>query len=149
MKLLLFLLASLLLGAGCSKGPKETRQFRLPEGDAANGQAAFVALRCHQCHTLPGVTLPAPTAKPDEVVALGGDVVRLRTYGELLTAIVHPAYELSDKLPPATRARLRTSPMRSVNDEMTVRQLVDLVVFLQPHYRQLNPLYEQNYQLSP
>jgi mono/diheme cytochrome c family protein len=149
MKLLLIVLASLLVGAGCTKGTKSTRSFRLPEGDAGRGQAAFAALQCHSCHTVAGVAFPAPTAAPEHVVALGGEVVRLRTYGDLLTAITHPAYELSDKLTPQERRKMRSSPMTPVNEVMTVRQLVDLVVFLQPRYRQLDPLYEMDYRLTP
>jgi hypothetical protein len=32
--------------------------------------------------------------------------------------------------------------MRIYNDTMTVRQLTDLVVFLQPHYKVIAPNYE-------
>lgn len=149
MKILLIVLAAALAAAGCTRGAKSTRSFRLPEGDVARGQAAFVALQCHTCHTVPGVALPAPLVAPSDVLALGGDVVRLRTVGDLLTAIVHPAYELSDKLSPEDRRKMRVSRMVSVNDVMTVRQLIDLVAFLQPRYHQLEPLYEQHYHLTP
>lgn len=37
------------------------------------------------------------------------------------------------------------SPMRVVNDDMTVTQLIDLVTFLQPKYTQLQPLYNPNF----
>lgn len=147
--LLIIALASLLGAAGCTKGPKSLRNFRLPEGDAGRGQAAFVALKCHACHPVAGITLPAPTADPAHVLTLGGEVIRLRTYGDLLTAIIHPAYELSDKLSFPERRRLRASPMTPVNDVMTVAQLVDLVAFLQPRYRPLEPMYETQYQVMP
>jgi hypothetical protein len=39
--------------------------------------------------------------------------------------------------------------MQGVNDVMTVKQLVDLVAFLQPRYRQLDPIFEMEYQLAP
>ena len=146
---LIITLASLLAGAGCTKGPKSMKNFRLPDGDTGRGKAAFVALKCNSCHTVAGVELPAPTAEPGKVLALGGEVARLRTYGDLLTAIVHPAYELSDKLTTKARTKMGASPMKSVNDVMTVTQLIDLVTFLQPRYRQLDPMYEFDHQLTP
>ncbi len=146
---LIIVLASLLGAVGCTDGRKSMRNFRLPEGDATRGQAAFVALKCHVCHPVSGVDLPAPTADPANILALGGEVIQLRTYGDLLTAIIHPAYELSDKLTLEERRRLRTSPMTPVNQVMTVSQLVDLVAFLQPRYRPLQPLYGSQYQLVP
>lgn len=146
---LIIALAFLLAGAGCTKDGKSTRNFHLPDGDSDRGQAAFVALQCHTCHTVAMVALPPPTADPGQVLALGGEVSRLRTYGDLLTAIVHPAYDLSDKIPPRERAKLRSSPMRDVNHIMTVRQLVDLVTFLQPRYRPLEAGYEIDYRLTP
>lgn len=145
------LLTSLLalLATGCTGGQKSLRNFRLPDGDAARGQAAFVALRCHTCHTVSGVTLPAPTADPAHQLALGGDVARLRTYGDLLTAIAHPAYALSDKIPGPERRKMGKTPMKGVNDVMTVQELIDLVAFLHPRYRLLEPLYEADYRLIP
>ncbi len=145
------LLAGLLLAglcAGCS-GQKSLRSFRMPEGDAARGQTAFVSLRCHTCHTVSGIDLPAPTAAPADQLMLGGEVARLRTYGDLLTAIVHPTAGLADGRPGPERKKMKTSPMPGVNDVMTVQELIDLVAFLQPRYRVLAPLYEGDYRLIP
>jgi mono/diheme cytochrome c family protein len=145
-----FLPALVLAGllAGCS-GQKSLRSFRMPEGDATRGQTAFVSLRCHTCHTVSGVNLPAPTAAPADQLLLGGEVARLRTYGDLLTAIVHPNAGLSDKLPGPERKKMQSSPMPGVNDVMTVQEMIDLVTFLQPRYRVLAPLYEGDYRLIP
>ncbi len=147
--ILIVFIAALVAGAGCTKSPKSMRNFRLPDGDAGRGNAAFVALKCHTCHSVAGVELPAPTADPAKILALGGPVARLRTYGDLLTAIVHPASELSDKLTSSDRWKMGTSPMKPVNDVMTVSQLIDLVTFLQPRYRQLEPVYEFEYSHTP
>jgi hypothetical protein len=147
--LLIIALASALAGAGCSKGPKSTRNFRLPEGIPERGKAAFVALQCHPCHTGAEIDTPRPTVEPAKVLALGGEVARLRTSGDLLTAIVHPAYALSDLIPTTEHRKLRTSPMKPVNEVMTVAQLIDLVTFLQPRYRQLDPPSEPDYRVSP
>ena len=138
-----------LLAAGCKKDLTSTRSFHLPAGDAAGGRAAFVSLNCVECHTVEGVDLPKPTAAPEKILALGGRVVRLRTYGDLLTSIIHPDYSLSEAIPARERKKMGKSPMKGVNDVMTVKQLIDLVAFIQPRYTQLEPLYEMEYQLTP
>jgi hypothetical protein len=130
-----------LLAVGCKENVKSTRTFRLPEGNAVNGQAAFVSLQCIRCHSVAGIDLPPPTAPALKTLALGGKVARMRTYGDLLTSIIHPEFALSDARSPEQQAKLFTSPMRSFNQVMTVQQLIDLVTFLQPSYTQLEPLY--------
>jgi mono/diheme cytochrome c family protein len=136
------------LSAGCS-GQKSVRSFKMPEGDPARGQTAFVTLRCNTCHTVSGIDLPAPTAAPADQLMLGGEVARLRTYGDLLTAIIHPKAGISDKIPGPERKQMKESPMPGVNDVMTVQEMIDLVAFLQPRYRVLAPLYEGDYRLIP
>jgi len=131
-----------LLGTSCERGLKSTRAFSLPPGDATKGQAAFVALKCVNCHTVDGVTLPLPNEPAHKTLALGGEVARLRTYGDLLTSIVHPNDELSRAMPIEQWRKMKKSPMRPINDVMTVQQLIDLVTFLQPRYTKLEPLYE-------
>ena len=127
--------------SGCNRS-RTGAGFYLPPGDAARGRDTFVALKCHECHRVDGVAdLPEPTVEPRSVVVLGGEVSRLRSYGDLVTSIIHPDQSLSEKgvLPPgATQPK---HPMKAVNDRMTVAQLVDLVTFLHPHYREeLRPL---------
>jgi sulfur-oxidizing protein SoxX len=131
-----------LFATGCEKNLKSTRTFLLPEGDAANGKAAFIALKCINCHTVEGVVLPKPTEPAATTLVLGGKVAQLRTYGDLLTSIIHPSNSLSDKLTMEQWRKMDRTPMRPVNDVMTVKQLIDLVTFLQPRYSQLEPLIE-------
>lgn len=129
------------LFVGCDQARRMGRGFVFPVGDAARGQAAFVALECNACHRVDGVPeLPGPAISPEKVVVLGGKVVQVRTYGDLVTAIIHPKYEISDKL--ANPAAFPESPMHHVNDKMTVTQLLDIVTFLQPRYKELEPIYE-------
>lgn len=128
-----------LSAAGCLPNPKSGRGFVLPDGNAEKGQAAFIQLKCTACHRIDGVDLPAPTAKPESILALGGEVSRLRTYGELVTAIIHPARDISSKVPPHQYKSAAATPMKDVNREMTVEQLIDIVTFLQPTYRQILP----------
>jgi len=134
----LFLAAVVILMTGCPDNVKSTRRFQLPQGSADAGKAAFVALNCTECHTVVGVTdLPKPTAAPESVIALGGEVARMRTVGDLLTSIVHPSFSLSEKMKlPAGKEPVK-SPMRDVNEVMTVKQMIDLITFLHPKYTQL------------
>lgn len=141
------LVALAVLTAACDFNLKSTRRFRLPQGNAERGRAAFVALNCTGCHTVSGVDLPKPTVEPGAVVVLGGEVARLRTYGDLLTSIIHPTHSLSEKMPAAAAKAGGTSPMPVVNDRMTVSQMVDLVTFLQPRYIQLPAPVEWYYPL--
>jgi len=143
-KTLTLILAGLgVLMAGCGDRTQNTR-FEMPAGNAENGKAAFVALECYTCHRVSGVDLPPPTQDPVKIVTLGGDVSRLRSYGDLITSIVHPTQAVSDlmRLPPKEGAA--RTPMPGVNERMTVQQLIDLVTFLKPMYQQLEPLYQPN-----
>lgn len=127
--------------AGCDSGPKSGRGFVFPEGDMARGQKAFVELKCYECHRVDRVAdLPPPTAAPGKVVLLGGEVDALRTYGDLVTAVIHPSQALTGGLPgPAGQV----SSMPQANATMTVGQMLDIVTFLQPRYRRLEPLYDR------
>ncbi|MFK7912447.1 MAG: hypothetical protein AB8B93_00920 [Pseudomonadales bacterium] len=125
------LLAVLMLG-GCER---ESRGFALPPGDAAQGQVEFVALGCNHCHRIEGsVERAADSAYPNLDVRLGGRVSRIKTYGELVTAIIHPARDLSRGDTPALVTEDGLSRMPVYNDSMTVSQLVDITTFLQQTY---------------
>src|ERR1019366_9783230 len=76
-------------GSGCTPSPKSGYGFQLPDGDPIRGRVAFVELKCASCHRVDGVQLPAPTVKPEYVVTLGGEVTQVRTYGRLVTSIIH------------------------------------------------------------
>ena len=138
-------LAASLLLLGCDSNRQSARRLHLPPGSAENGKVAFVALKCTECHTVAGVELPPPTAKPESVVALGGEVTRLRTVGDLLTSIIHPGYSISEKMKPSAGPKPVKSPMPSVNDVMTVAQMIDLDAFLQPRYHAMPPAAEYYY----
>jgi hypothetical protein len=137
-------LTSLLL-VGCDKS-QSGLGLRLPKGSAENGKTAFIALNCTACHTVAGVELPKPTVGADLVVELGGNVPRLRTVGDLLTSIIHPTQSVSFKMKrPAVGPAV--SGMPTVNDVMTVSQMIDLVRFLQPRYSEMAPLIDWTYSL--
>jgi L-cysteine S-thiosulfotransferase len=129
----------LLASSGCNRGPKSGHGFVFPEGDIAQGRAAFVALDCYQCHTVKDVAgLPDPTLSADKVIVLGGPVAAVKTYGDLVTAIIHPDYEITAQAAGRTAA---DKDMPVANAEMTVQQMLDIVTFLQPQYTRLMPIY--------
>ncbi|HVS23484.1 MAG TPA: hypothetical protein VMU03_07150, partial [Gammaproteobacteria bacterium] len=66
--LMLVVLGGVLM-AGC--GQKSGVGFRLPDGDAARGREAFLALRCNACHHVAGLDLPNQGNGAADV-ALGG-----------------------------------------------------------------------------
>jgi L-cysteine S-thiosulfotransferase len=117
---------------GCAA---EEKAFTLPAGDAERGQAAFTKFRCFDCHLVDGVDLP-PGEEPGQVIVqLGGEVERLRDYGDLVTAIVNPSHRLAKGYAPNFVADEGKSRMTVYNDVMTVSELVDIVSFLQAHYK--------------
>jgi L-cysteine S-thiosulfotransferase len=133
-------LLTLTLLTGCDLGPKSGRGFVFPEGDLARGQKAFVDLKCVECHRVEGVTgLPPPAVAPEKIVLLGGEVATVRTYGALVTAVIHPAQARTTGAPGLGR---KDAVMPSVNETMTVAQMLDIVTFLHPRYRKLVPLHE-------
>lgn len=133
---------SLLAAVGltaCNEGVKSGKGFRLPDGDAEKGKAAFVSLQCHTCHPVVGVELPAPPSKAPIQFFLGGEVTRLRTYGDLVTSIINPSHGLSPGFDKKQLEGAKLSPMPEFNSVMTVAQMIDLVAFLNPRYKKLDP----------
>jgi hypothetical protein len=125
----------LLAGVAACQGPIDARQqIVLPEGDAAKGEAAFVELECMACHKLRNREMPPPTATGPVTVVLGGNVSKVKSYGELVTSIVNPSHRLARNIPRQEIARDGESVMTVYNDVMTVTQLIDIVEFLQSQY---------------
>jgi mono/diheme cytochrome c family protein len=120
--------------AACNRGRYATADFHLPpDGNADHGKAAFVALGCSTCHRVSGVNLPAPTVEPPVPVELGGEVIHRLSDAYLATSMMHPSFELA----PYPKAQITSggqSRMPAYTDQMTVRQMTDIVAFLQEHY---------------
>jgi sulfur-oxidizing protein SoxX len=126
--------------AGCAPDPQSPQGFTLPEGDIKAGKAAFADLGCNRCHTVAGAELPAYEGDLPVSIELGGEVYRVKTYGQLVTAIINPQHVLSPKFLKEINLEQRDaaeSPMPSFNDKMTVAQMIDLVAFLQSRYTKL------------
>jgi mono/diheme cytochrome c family protein len=130
----------LILPACGLNDPTSARGFRLPDGDANAGRAAFADLRCNACHRVEGIEAPAEGAGP-VLVTLGGETNRVKSYGELVTSIINPSHRIAPGHDPNAVAPGGKSLMESarLNDVMTVRQLIDLVAFLQATYRVVPP----------
>src|SRR3989304_4554260 len=124
-------------GAPPEKSPSG---FRLPEGDAQAGQAAFLELQCTACHQVRGMDLPGPVADPTVPVALGGTVDYQPTDGRFVTSIINPSHKLAPGYPKELIKSGGISRMPDYSDVMTVRQLVDLVAFLHSRYKFVPPM---------
>jgi hypothetical protein len=138
LSLALVVVAAFLAGA-CAQGRKGSAGFHLPDGDVTNGQAVFVAMKCHACHRVTGMELPPPVADPPVPVVLGGRVPQARTDGELVAAIVDPSHRLAVGYRPEAVKTGDLSRMGEFSDVMTVRELIDLVAFLQSRYEVVPP----------
>ncbi len=131
--------ATVVASLACAASPKSAAGFRLPNGEVARGQAAFVALRCNGCHRVAGLDLGQPSAVPPVPVVLGGEVPHVKTDGDLVTSIIDPSHRVPEDLPPDLVKRAGGSRMPDYSDVMTVRQMVDLVAFLQSRYQVVRP----------
>jgi len=109
----------------------DTVPVSLPRGDAEAGRQAFIDLRCTACHRvsnapdLPDVvsTTPGPELGPE---------LAPQPLGNLATSIVSPSHAMSIRTSPETREQVDgvLSPMADYTQVMTIRQLVDLVAYL-------------------
>lgn len=135
----------------CTGEQKPVKGFVLPEGDIAKGEQLFVKFNCHQCHTIPGKTFPEPKVQSPFTLAIGGEVYRVKNYGELLTAIVTPDHFVSARyrrLLAQAEQGAAISPMPDYTADMTVDELINLVEFLHAQYSKLQPNYYNAYHLT-
>ena len=146
-----FALFLVLILSACSGESKPVKGFVLPEGDIAQGERVFLDYNCHSCHTIPGKEFPKVDFEAPFVLEIGGEVYRVRDYGELMTAIVNPDHIISLKyramLEQADREAI-ISPMPYYGESMTVAELIDLVEFLHAQYTKLQPQYYRGYYLT-
>ena len=141
----------LLMLAGCGDRPEPVKGFVLPEGDVVRGEQVFVDYHCHSCHTIPEKEFPELEFEAPFILPIGGEVYRVKNYGELMTAVVNPDHIISGKY----RAMLENadreaglSPMPAFGEEMTISELIDLVAFLHDQYTKLQPNYYRGYHLT-
>ena len=127
---------------GCQSGPHAAAGFRLPSyGNIENGKAAFVALECNRCHSVSGIEMPHPRADGVMTVVLGGETNRQMTDGYLVTSIINPSHAIARY--PRERMTTPTGASRMPDySAITVRQMTDLVAFLQANYKLRPPARE-------
>lgn len=113
---------------------QQSSGFALPPGSEEDGKLVFEKMACDQCHSVG--TIPwQGMASEDFDIKLGGDVIQVKTYGELVTSIINPSHRVSKKLQESgILNRSAQSPMPSYNQVMTVQELIDLVTFIQGEY---------------
>jgi mono/diheme cytochrome c family protein len=133
------LLGLAMLLAGCSGDPHSPAGFRLASsGDVARGKQVFLELQCVECHQVADVNLSVPTTQNRVPVVLGGEVDRQMADGYLVTSIINPSFVVARRYPADQKTAQGRSPMPNY-EELTVRELTDLVAFLQSHYRVRKP----------
>lgn len=120
---------------GCAKSPESIEEFVLPKGNIVAGEAAFLKMRCYDCHSMSGVDLPVAEQPNQVLVSLGGETTKVTTYGDLLTSIVNPSHRLAPGYTEELIAVDGQSKMTHYNDVMTVSELINLVAYLQTKYR--------------
>lgn len=125
------------VAAGCAYTP--IFGFPVEEGDVDAGRQAFIDHQCHQCHSVAGVTLPPLAGAAPPILELGGQTSAVKSYAELMTSIINPNHVISERYREQLRLQAVVpldSPMPTPHiDTMTVRQLIDLVAFLDSRYQ--------------
>ncbi len=134
----IFILVSL---HGCDRDTMSERGFSLPEGDPLAGEQAFLAMQCNECHSINSLELPTAAMPDSPYVELGGEVSKVKTYGDLVTSIINPSHKLAPGYPLDDISEDGKSKMVVYNEYMTVQELIDIVMFLQPHYKIVPPIH--------
>lgn len=143
--------AAILLFAGCVMSEKSPVGFRLPEGSIWKGKTAFVELGCINCHSVVDEDLMPEMTEPRQIhVVLGGEITRVKTYGQLVTSIINPSHVVSPRYRDKYTDAEGNSMMTDFSKEMTVEQMIDLAEFLQARYEVVIPDYAYNeYGIGP
>lgn len=133
-----FSLVLLILSGFLSSCNPDAVGFALPPGDLENGKINFVGLACTQCHSVDDLDWEGVEGQ-DFHLRLGGEVSKVKTYGELVTSIINPSHRIATNFNRSIPEGTIQSPMPSYNEVMTVQELVDLVTFLEKQYRLTAP----------
>lgn len=131
----LLIASGLVCLSACDAGPDSPRGFSLPKGDVVNGEKVLIKHHCLACHVIKGVSDDAVKLELDKAVQLGGEKSKVTTYAELVTSIINPSHKIARSYKLNTIDDTGISKMRNYNDVMTVTELVDLVTYLQPHFK--------------
>lgn len=122
------------LVAGCVSTTRQASTVRLPDGDADRGKATFLEMRCNHCHRVVGADVAPPVAQPMVPVPLGSQLKTAPPADYLARSIIDPSHEFAKGYQEWLIKEGKLSRMGDYSDAMTVRQLSDLVAFLQSLY---------------
>ena len=131
---------SIVVGVISVAGCAGTSLFGFPadQGDIAAGRQAFIDHRCHQCHSIADERLPPLAGADRPILELGGPTTLVRSYADLTTSVINPNHAISERYRDQQLLNAEIpleSPMPRPNlDTMTVRQLIDIVAFLDFKY---------------
>lgn len=95
-------------------------------------------MNCIGCHRVAGVELPRPRGTRHLDLELAGDTRFVRSYRDLVTAVTNPQHVVNEQYRELF-ARAGTSKgtravMPDYRDDMSVRQLMDVLAFLDRAY---------------
>ena len=129
------ILLGCLIGA-CGKDLEPESGFVLLNGDIERSKQVFSSAACRHCPSLKESDLPQFGTEPVFDIRFGDKVLKVRTYGELFSAIVIPERTVLKihraKLPEEARKQ-RHPRVRDFNASLNITQSIDLSEFLQPH----------------
>ncbi len=128
-------LACILLLAACDKGVDSPRGFSLPEGDQAIGKQVFIKHNCISCHSVSDIDDSDVQREREPAITLGSNSAIVTTYAELVTSIINPSHRISRGAQWGTSDKSGESVMHNYNEVLTVDELINLVAYLQPHYK--------------
>jgi sulfur-oxidizing protein SoxX len=146
MRTVVLVLLSCLLGFSsfaCAEGSESEMKapdgFLIPKGDVKRGEKAFMDLQCFRCHTVGERFTNQPTFETDGP-AFGHTQAHYMP-GWIMSSIVSPSHyvKLDRYVPPSQTliegsmvpAEKVESAMYDFTETMTVRQLIDLVEYIQ------------------
>lgn len=118
-----------LMMAGCGR---DGTMSALPPGSIEAGRTAFADLQCHNCHRIDGEDFPS--ARIDPAIKLGGTVLVKPATHELVRDLTLPSSRFAMGYPTTQILQEGRSRMPDFTRRMTVRQLSDLVAFLDAKY---------------
>lgn len=136
--LILFLLLAITTWQGLARGREQPDyhkrskghhprgwSFTLPQGDASKGREVFVKFACFACHRVAGEGFPDPGA-----AAVGPELTQMGAMHPLeffAESVIHPDAVIAHDRFKANDGR---SMMRTVNNLMTVEELINLSAYL-------------------
>lgn len=142
---LLALLALPLIGLIAADPAPKAAGFRFPGGDSVSGRESFIGLNCVQCHSINKVELPDPKGNRRLELTLANEIRFVKNYEDLITAITNPKHVVTEQYRAIlSKAEIQGSIeplMPDLTNDMSARQLMDIVAFLDEVYRNALPDY--------